>query len=156
MPVPRNKKECSSIKSAHHGTSKRAPIPIPRHTRRHALRDRLPPAWWRKRCTAPTTNHRRRGHALTPILAPAGATAAIPAALCAIAAVAAAGPRAARDFPPFVLAPAEFAGAAAVSEGVEGGVLVERDEVRGVRVAEDVAAAAAVVAACEVGEGACA
>lgn len=70
--------------------------------------------------------------------------------------MAAAAAGAARDFPPFVLAPAELAGAAAVAEGVEGGVLVEWDEVRGVRVAEDVATATAVVAAREVGEGACA
>ena len=70
----------------------------------------------------------------------------------AVAPVAAAGARAARDFPAFVLAPAELAGAAAVAEGVEGGVLVEGYEVGGVRVAEDVTAAATVVASCEVGE----
>lgn len=139
-------------KSAHHGTSKRAPVPIPRHTRRHALRDRLAHIW-RERSAASTTNHRRRRHALAAIFAAASAATAS-AAVDAVAPVPAAGARAARDFPAFVLAPTELAGATAVPEGVERGVLVEWDEVGGVRVAEDVPAATTVVTAREVGKGA--
>lgn len=142
-----------SVKSAHHGTSKRAPIPIPRHTGRHTLRDRLD-GLRRKRTAPPTANHRRSRHTITPILA--AASAATPSPLDAITPVPAPGARAPRHFPAFVLAPAELACAAAVAEGVERGVLVERDEVGGVRVAEDVTAATAVVAAREVRECACA
>ena len=136
-PIARSShKKSVVIMFARHGTSKRAPVPIPRHTRRHALGYRLPHL--RKRTAPPTTNHRRGWHTLAAILAPTAAPTARS--------------RAPRDFPPPILAPAELAGAAAVSEGVEGGVLVERDEVGGVCVAEDVAAATAVVAACEIGE----
>lgn len=49
---------------------------------------------------------------------------------------------------------ARFAGADASAARVEGGVLVEWDQEGGVLVAEDVATAAAVVAAGEVSEGA--
>ncbi|KFY34403.1 hypothetical protein V495_08162 [Pseudogymnoascus sp. VKM F-4514 (FW-929)] len=92
-------------------------------------------------------------HALAPILATASAASTT---VDAIAPITAAGARAPRHFPAFILAPAELARAAAVAERVERGVLVERDEVGGVRVAEDVAAATAVVATREVREGACA
>ncbi|KFX86185.1 hypothetical protein V490_09184, partial [Pseudogymnoascus sp. VKM F-3557] len=76
-------------------------------------------------------------HAFTPILATASAASTTVDAIAPITA-------------------AELARAAAVAERVERGVLVERDEVGGVRVTEDVAAAAAVVATREVREGACA
>ncbi|KFX92980.1 hypothetical protein O988_07066 [Pseudogymnoascus sp. VKM F-3808] len=60
-------------------------------------------------------------HAFTPILAAASAAST---AMDAIAPITAAGARAPRHFPAFILAPAELARAAAVAERVERGVLV--------------------------------
>lgn len=112
--------------------SERAPVPIPRHTPHNTL-------------PFPTTKTSHPELPLTPHSLP---TNLLPRPHRALAIT----PTAPRKVPSAVIEETVFAGAAACAAGVVGGGLVEGDRPDGVRVAEDVAAAPAVVAAGEVCE----
>lgn len=110
--------------------SKRTPIPVPRHARsQRRLRALRPTTRCARQPDIRRAGQRRRARA--------DAVVARDALLA----------------PPRVLVPAVLAGARLGALGVEFGLLVERDGEVGVRVAEDVPAVAAVVAALEEREG---
>jgi hypothetical protein len=113
--------------------SKRTPIPIPRHTGRQTLTQPHIPLPKHPHTASLPTIHRGRRRIITM-----RALAIAPAAPCNLPAP---------EIPPAVLASPR-----ARAFGMVICVLVERDAVLAVQVAEDVAAAPTVVFACEVGE----